>query len=78
MSTVYLTHEVTEIKEQLALSATIRADAQQQEQEAEEETAHSQLWLNNLEIMLRNMHRDTERRLMRTRSHSEREAEPAV
>jgi hypothetical protein len=60
MSTINLTHEMGEIKELFTRSATIRADARQREKKAEEETAHSQLRLNNLEITLRNMHRDTE------------------
>jgi hypothetical protein len=47
-----LTHEMAEIKEQLARSADIRADAQWREREAEEETACSQLRLYNLEIAL--------------------------
>jgi hypothetical protein len=58
MSMIDLTHEMGEIKELFARSAAIRADAC--EKEAEEETAHSQLRLNNLEIMLRNMQRNTE------------------
>jgi hypothetical protein len=78
MSTINLTHEMAEIKEQFARSATIRADARQREKEAEEETVHSQLRLNNPEIALRNVQRDTERRLKRTCSHSEHEAEPAA
>jgi cell division protein ZapA (FtsZ GTPase activity inhibitor) len=60
MSTINLTHEMAEIKEQRARSATIRADARQREKEAEEETARSHLRLNNLEIALRNVQRDTE------------------
>jgi hypothetical protein len=60
MSTIDLTHKMAEIKEQLAWSAAIRADARQREKEAEEETAHSHLRLNNLEIVLRNVQRDTE------------------
>jgi hypothetical protein len=36
MSTVDLTHEMAEIKEQLAQSANIRADARQREREAKE------------------------------------------
>jgi hypothetical protein len=78
MCMVDLTHEMAEIKEQLARSANIRADARQREREAEEETAHSQLRLNNLEIALRNVQRDTERRLKRTRLLCEHEAELAV
>jgi hypothetical protein len=78
MSTVDLMHEMAEIKEQLARSANLRADGRRQEKEAKEETPRSQLRVNNLEIVLWNMQGDTERRLKRTRSHSEREAEPAV
>jgi hypothetical protein len=78
MSRINLMHEMAEIKDQLAWSATIRADAQRREKEAKEEMARSQLRLNNLEIALRNMQRDTEHRLKRTRSHSECDAEPAV
>jgi cell division protein ZapA (FtsZ GTPase activity inhibitor) len=55
MSTINLTHEMAEIKEQLARSAAIRADTWQREKEAEEETARSHLRLNNLEIALRNV-----------------------
>jgi hypothetical protein len=73
-----LTPEMAEIKEQLAWSANIRVDAQWREKEAKEETARSQLRLNNLEITLRNVQHDTERRLKTTCSHSKREAEPAV
>jgi hypothetical protein len=78
MSTIYLMHEMAEIKEQLAWSATIRADAQQHEKEAKEETARSHLRLNNLEIVLRNVQRDTERKLNRACSRSERECKPAA
>jgi hypothetical protein len=78
MSTINLTHEMAEIKEQLAQSAAIRADARQRKKEAEEETAGSHLRLNNLEIVLRNVQRDTERKLKRARSHSTRESEPAA
>jgi hypothetical protein len=53
-------HEMAEIKEQLARSAAIRADAQQREKETEEETAHSHLRLNNLEITLQNVQCNTE------------------
>jgi hypothetical protein len=63
MSTIDLTHEMAEIKELFARSAAIRADARQREKEAEEETARSQLRLNNLEITLRNVQHDTERML---------------
>jgi hypothetical protein len=75
---INLTHEMGEIKELFARSATIRADARQREEEAEEETTHSQLRLNNLEIVLRNMQRDIEQKLKRARSHSKGEAEPAA
>jgi hypothetical protein len=78
MSTINLTHEMGEIKELFARSAAIRADARQREKEAEEETARSQLRLNNLEIALRNMQRDTEQKLKRARSLCKREAEPAA
>jgi cell division protein ZapA (FtsZ GTPase activity inhibitor) len=78
MSAINLTHEMAEIKEKFAQSAAIRADPRQREKEAEEEMAHSHLRLNNLEITLRNMQRDTERRLKRACSHSEHETEPAV
>jgi hypothetical protein len=78
MSAEALTHEMADIKEQLAQSAAIRADTQWREWEAEEEVACSQLRLNNLEIALRNVQCDTERRVKRTRLHSEREAEPAA
>jgi hypothetical protein len=78
MSTINLTHEMAEIKEQLAQSAAIRADARQREKEAKEETARSHLRLNNLEIALRNVQCDTEQKLKRARSHSERESEPAA
>jgi hypothetical protein len=54
MSAIHLTHEMAEIKELFARSATIRADARQCEKEAEEEATRSQLRLNNLEIALRN------------------------
>jgi hypothetical protein len=74
MSTIHLTQEMAGIKDQLARSAAIRADAWQHEKEAEEETAHSHLRLNNLEIALRNVQRDTERKLKRARSHSEHES----
>ena len=63
MSTIHLTQEMAEIKDQLAKSAAIRADARKREKEAEEETARSHLRLNNLEIALRNVQRDTERKL---------------
>jgi hypothetical protein len=66
------------IKDQLARSAAIRADARQREKEAEEETARSHLRLNNLEIALRNVQHDTERKLKRARSPCERESEPAA
>jgi hypothetical protein len=78
LSVIDLTQEMAEIKEQLARSAAIRADARQREKEAEEETACSHLRLNNLEITLRNMQRDTEQKLKRACSHSERESEPAA
>jgi hypothetical protein len=78
MSTIHLTQEMAGIKDQLAKLATIRADARQREKEAEEETAHSHLRLNNLEIVLRNVQRDTERKLKRARSLCERESEPAA
>jgi hypothetical protein len=78
MSTIDLTHEMAEIKEQLTRSAAIRADARQREKEAEEETARSHLRLNNLEIALWNVQCDTERKLKRARLHSERESEPAA
>jgi cell division protein ZapA (FtsZ GTPase activity inhibitor) len=52
MSTINITHEMVAIKEQLARSAAIRADARQHEKESEEETACSHLRLNNLEITL--------------------------
>jgi hypothetical protein len=78
MSTINITHEMAAIKEQFARSATIRADAQQHLKEAEEETARSHLRINNLEIALRNMQRDTERNLKRARTHSDRESEPAA
>jgi hypothetical protein len=60
LSAIDLTQEMAEIKEQLARSAAIRADARQPEKESEEETARSHLRLNNLEIALRNVQRDTE------------------
>jgi hypothetical protein len=60
MSTMHLTQEMAEIKDQLAKSAAIRADTLKHEKEAKEETAHSHLRLNNLEITLRNVQRDTE------------------
>jgi hypothetical protein len=78
MSTINITHEMAAIKEQLTRSAAIRADARQREKEAEEETARSHLRLNNLEIALRNVQRDTERKLKRARSLCERESEPAA
>jgi hypothetical protein len=78
MSTMHLTQEMAEIKDQLAKSAAIRADTRKREKEAEEETARSHLRLNNLEIALRNVQRDTERKLKRARSHSEHESEPAA
>jgi hypothetical protein len=59
MSTIDLTHEMAEIKEQLAWSAAIRADARRREKEAEEDTPCSQLRLNNLEIALPNVQHDT-------------------
>jgi hypothetical protein len=52
MSVEALTHEMADIKGQLARSAAIRADAKRREREAEEEVARSQLRLNNLEITL--------------------------
>jgi hypothetical protein len=52
MSMMHLTQEMAEIKDQLAKSAAIRADARKCEKEAEEETARSHLRLNNLEIAL--------------------------
>jgi cell division protein ZapA (FtsZ GTPase activity inhibitor) len=52
MSTINLTHEMSEIKDQLARLAAIRADAQRREKEAKEEQVCSQLRLNNLEIAL--------------------------
>jgi hypothetical protein len=78
MSAIDLTHEMAEIKEQFAWSAAIRADARQRDEEAEEETARSHLRLNNLEITLRNVQRNTEQRLKRAHSHSECEDEPAA
>ena len=78
MSTIHLTQEMAEIKDQLAKSAAIRADARKREKEAEEETARSHLRLNNLEIALRNVQCDTERKLKRARSLCERESEPAA
>jgi hypothetical protein len=60
MCMIDLTHEMAEIKEHLARSATIRADVRRREREAEEEATCSQLRLNNLEIALRNVQRDTE------------------
>jgi hypothetical protein len=78
MSAIDLTHEMAEIKELFTRSAAIRPDAWQREKEAEEETACSQLRLNNLEIMLRNVQRNTERWLKRARLHSECEAESAA
>jgi hypothetical protein len=78
MSTMHLTQEMAEIKNQLAKSATIRADARKRDKEAEEETARSHLRLNNLEIALWNVQRDTERKLKRARSLCERESEPAA
>jgi hypothetical protein len=60
MSTIHLTQEIAGIKDQLARSAAIRADARQREKEAEEETARSHLRLNHLEIALRNAQRETE------------------
>ena len=75
MSTIHLTQEMAEIKDQLAKSAAIRADARECEKEAEEETARSHLRLNNLEIALRNVQRDTERKLKRARPQSERDSE---
>jgi hypothetical protein len=78
MSAVDLTHEMAEIKEQFAWSANIRADARQQEREAEEETAHFHLWLNNLEITLQSIQHDAEWRLKRMHLHSECKAGPTV
>jgi hypothetical protein len=52
MSTINITHEMAAIKEQLARSAAMRADPRQREKEAEEETAHSHLRLDNLKIAL--------------------------
>jgi hypothetical protein len=78
MSAIDLTHEMSEIKEQFARSAARRADVRKREKEAEEEEVRSQLRLNNLEIALRNMQRDTERQLKRACSHSEHDAEPAA
>jgi hypothetical protein len=52
MSTIDLTHEMAEIKKLFTQAATRRADVRQHEKEAEEEEAHSQLRLNNLEITL--------------------------
>jgi hypothetical protein len=75
---INITHEMAAIKEQLARSAAIRADARQREKEADEETARSHLRLNNLEITLRNMQRDTERKLKRARSLCEHESKPAA
>jgi hypothetical protein len=75
---IHLTQELAGIKDQLARSAAIRADARQREKEAEEEMARSHLRLNNLEIALRNVQCDAERKLKRARSHSERESEPAA
>jgi hypothetical protein len=78
LSVIDLTQEMAEIKEQLARPAAIRADARQREKEAEEEMARSHLRFNNLEIVLRNVQHDTERKLKRACSHSERESEPAA
>jgi hypothetical protein len=74
LSVIDLMQEMAEINEQLARSAAIRADARQQEKEAKEEIARSHLRLNNLEITLRNVQRDTERKLKRARSLCERES----
>jgi hypothetical protein len=65
MSVVDLTHEMAEIKAQFAWSANIRADAQRQEREAEEEKAHFHLWLNNLEITLHSIQHDCKGNLSR-------------
>jgi hypothetical protein len=78
LSVIDLTQEMAEIKEQITRSGAIRADARKREKEAEEETARSHLMLNNLKIALRNVQRDTERKLKRACSHSERESEPAA
>jgi hypothetical protein len=78
MSTMHLTQEMAEIKDQLAKSAAIRADARRREKEAEEETTCSHLRFNNLEIALRNVQHNPERKLKRARSHSECESEPAA
>jgi hypothetical protein len=78
LSVIDLTQEMAKIKEQLARSAAIRADARQREKEAEEETACSYLRLNNLDIALRNVQPDTERKLKWAHSHSECESEPAA
>jgi hypothetical protein len=78
MSTINLTQEMAEIKDQLARSAAIRADAWQREKEAKEETARSHLRLNNLEIALRNVQHNTERKLKREHPHSECESEPTA
>jgi hypothetical protein len=78
LSVIDLTQEMAEIKEQLARSAAIRADARQCKKEPEEEMARSHLMLKNLDIALRNVQRDTERKLKRARSHREHESEPAA
>jgi hypothetical protein len=66
MSAIDLTREMAEIKEQLTRSATIRADAREREKEGAEETAHSHLRLNNLEIILRNVQHNTAQKNMLT------------
>jgi hypothetical protein len=78
MSTLHLTQVMAGIKDQLAKLTASRADARQSEKEAGEETARSHLRLNNLEIVLWNVQRDTERKLKWARSHSECESEPAA
>jgi hypothetical protein len=78
MSVVDLMHKMAKIKEQFPRSANIRADTQQQDREAEEETAYFHLQLNNLEITLRNVQPDAEWRLKRACSHSKSETEPTI
>jgi hypothetical protein len=78
MSTINLTHDMGEIKELFSWSAAIRADTRQREKEPEEETACSQLRLNNLEITLRNMQCNAQRNLKRAGSLCKRESEPAA
>ena len=78
MSSITLTHEMAEIKQRFTQAAAKRANARQREREADEEEARSHLRLNNLEIALQSIQRDTERRLKRPRSHSERETESAA